>query len=149
MMQENTSTKTDEELKKWVKNQLQSAVKELTEQGLFNTAMVEAKPAWVLPFGLLIGMIREQGESNSFDWFIKGDFPADRVHSSKASTAREAARHFALQWQLEARRIEDHNGKPPGERAPSSVAGKTSSQLVEMAQSLYELVDQDSLWAQS
>jgi len=149
MMPENTNSQTEEELKKWVKNQLQSAVRELTEQGLFNTAMVEAKPAWVFPFGLLIGMIREQGESASFDWFIKGEFPAARVHCSKASTAREAARHFALQWQLEARRMEDGAGEPSGKGETRAVPGKSSEQLVEMAQSLYELVDQDSLWVQT
>jgi hypothetical protein len=148
-MEENSNSKTEEELKNWVKNQLQSAVRELTEQGLFNTAMVEAKPAWVFPFGLLIGMIREQGEASSFDWFITGDFPTARVHSSIASTAREAARHFALKWQLEAKRLENSDQAPAAAESSQNADGKTSEQLVEMAQSLYELVEQDSLWQQA
>lgn len=148
-MQTSPNSKTEEELKKWVTNQLESAVKELTEQGLFDTAMVEARPAWVFPFGLLIGMIREQGETTSFDWFIKGDFPTGRVHSSIASTAREAARYFALQWQLEAKRIEESGSDTQGEELTQPEPGKSGNQLVEMAQSLYELVEQDSLWQEA
>lgn len=145
-MEENPKSQTEEELEKWLNNKLTSAIRELTEQGLFNTAMVEAKPAWVFPFSLLIGMIREQGETTSFDWFISGDFPTARVHSSSASTARDAARHFALKWQLEAKRMEESNQDPADEGTQQNVGGKTSEQLVEMAQSLYELVEQDSLW---
>lgn len=145
-MEEKSRSQTEQELEKWLNNQLASAVRELTEQGLFNTAMVEAKPAWVFPFSLLIGMIREQGETTSFDWFISGDFPTARVHSSSASTAREAARHFALKWQLEAKRMEENIQEPTDGETRSEVSGKTSGQLVEMAQSLYELVEQDSLW---
>jgi len=148
-MEENQNARTEEELKKWVKSQLESAVRELSDQGLFDTAMIEAKPAWVFPFGLLIGMIREQGEVTSFDWFIKGDFPAARVHSSIASTAREAARHFALQWQLEAQRLEGGGAAAHGTEVSKSTVAPTSDQLVAMAQSLYELVEQDSLWQQT
>jgi hypothetical protein len=145
-MQEHSKKQTEEELKKWVKNQLDSAVRELMDQGLFNSVMIEAKPAWVLPFGLLIGMIREQDQRKDFDWFISGDCPTDRVHSTIASTAREAARHFSLQWQLEAKRLEDSS---PGEPETDSFTGQTTQQLVEKAQSLYELVEEDSLWEDS
>ena len=144
-MQENS--KTEEELRKWVKHQLDSAVRELIDQGLFNSVMVEAKPAWVFPFGLLIGMIREQDQRKNFDWFISGDFPTARVSSDVASTAREAARHFALQWQLEAKRLEDASSNETRDDGAGSQSATQS--LVERAQSLYELVEQDALWQES
>ena len=141
-MQEKSNT--EEQLQKWVKHQLDSAVRELINQGLFSSVMVEARPAWVFPFGLLIGMIREQDQRKGFDWFISGDFPTARISSDVASTAREAARHFALQWQLEAKRIEDRASRDSN--GMQSDADQASQRLVERAQSLYELVEQDPLW---
>lgn len=148
-MSEESSSQTEEQLKKWVKDQLNESVRELIEQGLFSSVMVEAKPAWVFPFGLLIGMIREQDQHQGFDWFISGNFPTDTVHSSTASTVRDAARHFALKWQLEAKRLEDHTDDLSTENIFGDDTPNRGAELVERAQSLYELVEQDSLWQEA
>jgi hypothetical protein len=81
-------------------------------------------------------MIREQDQRKGFDWFISGDFPTARVSSSVAPTPRDAARHFALKWQLEAKRVED----------TLNTESESVTNLVQRAQSLYELVEQDALW---
>jgi hypothetical protein len=93
--------------------------------------VVEARPAWVLPYALLIGKIRDKSPSGGFDWFICGDAPLTHVHSSKAGTPREAARHFALQWQLDAAR-----------------QGPAGAALAEKAGALYQIVEDVSLWRQ-
>ena len=149
-MQEDSNNETREALEKWVKNQLNSCVNELIDQGAFSSVMVEAKPAWVFPFGILIGMVREQDQKQEFDWFITGDFPTARVHSTVASTAREAARHFALQWQLEAKKLEDSADDDLSTENLFGIDTKQSvDDLVKRAQSLYELVEEDSLWQEA
>ena len=149
-MQEDSNNKTREALEKWVKNQLNSCINELIDQGEFSSVMVEAKPAWVFPFGILIGMVREQDQQQGFDWFITGDFPTARVHSTVATTAREAARHFALQWQLEAKKLED---SADDDLSTGNLFAGDNTQiiadLVERAESLYELAEQDSLWQEA
>lgn len=120
-----------EKLTAWVREQLHHAVNELMERGAVDSLVVEAKPAWTLPYQLLIGKIRESKQSSTFEWFICGDAPLDHVHSSLAVTPRDAARHFSLKWQLEAaRQGGDHS-------------------LAEKAEALYELVDMDALWEQA
>ncbi|MCU0988836.1 MAG: DUF4826 family protein [Xanthomonadales bacterium] len=119
----------DEKLNAWVKQRMDGAVRELMQRGVVEDVVVEAKPAWVFPFTLLIGRIRDQSGRAGFDWFICGDAPLSHVDSKMAATPREAARHFALQWQLDATR-----------------AGEAGADLVKKAEALYELVQQDALW---
>lgn len=139
-MHENKDSQKEDELKAWIKQHLDAAVQELMDRGIFDSVIVEAKPAWTFPFGILICKIRQQGHAGGFDWAICGSFPTDYVSSSLAATPREAARHFALKWQLEASRQKEVNTRP-------ATAVKVSpGELTEMAESLYELVLQDELW---
>jgi len=129
MTTEDKAQAPGEELEAWIKQQLAGAVEELTGKGLVESIVVEAKPAWVLPFVLLIGKIREQGRADGFDWFIYGDAPTTVALSTVAVTPRDAARHFALQWHLEASRKDE-----------------AGADLARRAEALYELVEEDSLW---
>jgi hypothetical protein len=122
---------TDEQLQAWVKQQLDAAVQVLMKQGPVESIVVEAKPAWVLPYTLLIGKIRDQARLGGFSWFICGDAPLTHADSSVAATPREAARHFALQWQLTAAR-----------------QGKAGEDLAIKAGALYQIVDEDTFWQQ-
>lgn len=119
----------NEKLKDWVKQQLDATVKDFMEQGVVKGLLVEAKPAWAFPFQILIGKVREREQGDEFSWFICGDLPTDRLDSAQAASPREAARHFALKWQLEAERREP-----------------LDEELVRKAESLYELANEDSLW---
>jgi hypothetical protein len=131
MMDKTGSAVPNEKLNAWIKQHMDSAVRELMDLGLAEGVIVEAKPAWVFPFTLLIGRLREHGQLGGFDWFICGDAPTSHVSSTVAATPREAARHFALQWQIDAAR-----------------QGDAGEDLARKAEALYELVEQDSLWEQ-
>lgn len=120
----------EEKLGQWTTETLESAVEALLGMGLTDTPLVEAKPAWVLPFQLLIGKIREQRDETGFWWFITGDFPLDHVDASVAASPREAARYFALRWQVRA--------------ANEAEAG---GDVAEKAESLYQLTEDDRLWS--
>jgi len=128
-MNDLTSPNAAEKLKTWVKKEVEKATHKLMDQRNYTSPTIESKPAWVLPYTLVIGKIREGGQNLEFEWFICGDANLSKVHSSIADSPREAARHFALQWQLEAAR-----------------QGESGADLAKRAEALYELVEDAALW---
>ncbi len=120
------------QLKPWIKEQIDAAVEYLGKKGAFESAFIEAKPAWTVPRQVLIGKAREHGERTDFRWFICGNLPFDHVGSEAAASPRAAARHFALKWQLDAARM----------------AGAAGEELAQHAEALYALADDDGLWAE-
>ena len=134
-----------EKLQIWIKQQVDGAIRELTRSHAFASFLVEAKPAWVLPFQILIGRVRERGgRPDRFDWFICGEVPTDLISSKAASTPREAARFFSLKWQGEAALKEE---LPAGQSAdPTGAARSEDLHLAEQAEALYALTDDPSVW---
>ena len=128
-MNNKPDSEIDEKLQAWVKQQLDEAVQELIGQGIFQRLLIEAKPAWVFPFQILIGEIRKREQGEELSWLICGDLPTSHLRSTHASSPREVARHFALKWQLDAARL-----------------GDEGRDLAEKAMALYELVNIESLW---
>jgi len=116
----------------WTERQLDASIRELMAAGMIDDAYFEARPAWVLPYQILIGRIRKPQDTDDGKWFISGELPIDCLEASTASTPREAARHFALKWQLESAR--------------ESAASEASMQRADDAEALYALVDDESLW---
>ncbi len=147
-MDENLDKPGKAELDAWIKKQLSAAVRKLMHKGAIDSLIIEAKPAWVLPFQILIGKIRAQGQSKDFVWFICGEIPADSLESTVASTPREAARHFAMKWQLEAARHQDQAAPESSTTKPESDRQDLGEQLSEKAEALYELVEDTRLWSQ-
>lgn len=117
-------------LQGWVREQLDVAVTELGERGVFDDAMIEVKPAWTMPLRLLLGKAREQSGAIDFRWFICGEVPLDSVPADAAATPREALRHFALKWQLDAEKLDD----------------KAAAEWVDHAEAVHALVDIDEIW---
>lgn len=147
-MKENLDNPDQEKLNAWIKTQLDDAVGKLIDRGEVESLLVEAKPAWVYPFKILIGKIRAQGESKIFDWFICGDVPTDFLNSTVASTPRDAAKHFSMKWQLQAARHQTLEGRDPSETGPKSDQKDRVDQLIDKAELLYALVDDVKLWQQ-
>lgn len=147
-MDENLDKPGREQLKAWTKKQLDVAVRKLTNPGAIDSMIVEAKPAWVLPFQILIGKIRAYGQAKDFEWFICGEVPTDSLGSTAASTPREAARHFALKWQLEAARHQDLTAQESLGTELESGEEDPGEQLAFKAEALFSLVDDDRLWLQ-
>jgi hypothetical protein len=145
-MDESTDKDQRDELLQWIKQQLDSAVRELIKKNRFDSLLVKAKPAWVHPFQVLIGKVREQDQPKVFEWLICGEVPTDLVGSSVASTPREAARYFAMKWQLEVARHNDLSGQITLRPVPE--LREPGSQLTETAEALYALADDEKLWQQ-
>jgi len=147
-MDKNPDKPGRKKLDAWIKKQLDNAVRKLVNQGAIDSVIVEAKPAWVLPFQILIGKIRAHGHANDFEWFICGEVPTDYLASDVASTPRETARHFALKWQLRAARQQVPAAQEPFGTEPETDRNDPGEQLSEKAEALYELVEDTRLWSQ-
>lgn len=113
----------------WTRQQIDRSVGLIMERRIFESPVVESKPVWSLPLQIMICQVREQGESHGFAWTISGEVPTDCLSSQAAATPRDAARHFAMAWQLAAAR---------DPQADSTLADK--------AEYLFRIVSDDSLW---
>ena len=116
------------------------AVQQFIGHGVLDSPLLEAKPCWGVPPGIVMAKLREQGAMRHSFWLICGaDVPFDYVAASAAATPREAARHFAMRWHLQAARHSTGTGDAVGD--PKQVA-----RLVSQAEALFRFVDIDSLW---
>jgi hypothetical protein len=115
----------------WIKEQLDRAVEEIMNRGIFDEQIAEARPIWSVPQKVMIGQVRIPSEPKSFIWVICGDFPTDVIGSATAATPREAARHFSLKWQMDATRQTD---------------ASATALLTDKAEELYAIVEEDRLW---
>jgi hypothetical protein len=133
----------------WARGMIDQAVQQFIDRGILEGAFLEAKPAWAVPSDVLIGLAREPGGDHSF-WLICGEnVPFDYLASSAAGSPREAAKHFALRWHLEAARMKESASpweNPGAERAAEHESA--GAQLEHQAEFLYRLVDDDALWRQ-
>lgn len=112
----------------WAKEQVDRAVADLMQSGEVHGSMIEGRVSWAMPGRFVIGQVRDKDNLGGFIWVIAGDFKTDRVGSSVAATPREAARHFALKWQLDADKAEADDG------------------LVQCAEELYAVTEHDAAW---
>lgn len=130
----------------WAKGLLDTAVTEIGAKGVFKTRNVQARVVWMLPRQFLIGQAREEGRKDDFTWVITGQLPTDYLASTAAGTSREAARRFALKWQLESARIQQLlSGREPGSDTGAEMEA-TCKRLSEQAEALYTLADQAAMW---
>ena len=147
-MEEKLDKRGREEINAWIKKQLNAAVRKSMAKDVIDSLIVEAKPAWVLPFQILIGKVRAQDKPGNFKWFICGEIPTDYLESSVATTPRDAAKNFVMKWQLAAERYEQRTGTnstPPSSEPQPENPGR---QLIDHAEALYGLVEDDRLWQQ-
>ena len=133
MQTDNPDNAATAEARKWLRRTLDHAAREISERGILEDPLIEVKPDWMLPFALLVGRARGQGEARSFKWFICGEVTLDTLDGAMADSARNAIRSFAMKWQLDA------------ERATSS---EESERLIKAAEQLYPLAEDDRLWQQ-
>jgi hypothetical protein len=141
-----TSISLDEKALAWAREKLAELVTEVTEMGVIDSHLVEARPAWVKADEIVIGQLRDQGSPTEFLWIIGGNTPTDCLHSSAAPTARDAARHFSMKWQLEASRLEDPQERGRLGLDPNVDWEAQAKALVVTAEALYAATEEDQLW---
>jgi uncharacterized protein DUF4826 len=145
-----SNTGADQEaLESWYKPLLDSAVKEMVRIKAITGVAVQASPTWMLPHEILIAKVWGVNQESDFVWSISIDkFIADYVAGTVASTAREAARHFSLKWQMDANRLLDMEENKAPIAKPDIDLKAYSKRLIQYAETLYDLADRDESWEQ-
>lgn len=128
----------------WVQKELNGHATHLFKQGLID-GKVEVGIAWALPGRLCIGTVRSKHDPAKAFWVISGDIPTDHLNLAQAKTAREAAKHFAMKWQLQAARLAESQsvGREPGD---AKLWGGASDELYKKAEALYAITELDEHW---
>jgi hypothetical protein len=121
----------DDVTQAWIQELVDLAVRGTSERNVFDEALIEARPDWALPQRLLVGKVRPQMHPSAFCWFICGEVPLDYLPGNVAAAPREALRHFAMKWQLDAERASD---------------AESADVLIENAEAIYALADDERAW---
>ncbi|WP_417350161.1 DUF4826 family protein [Ferrimonas sp.] len=87
----------------WIRTQFQKANRHMAEKGLI-PGKVYDKECRVLPPFLALWKIMESGSGKRY-WVLSGDLPADLMQDTHIEDARDALRHFSLNWQMKAENI--------------------------------------------
>ena len=148
-MTESSTDANQEALESWYKPLLHHTVKEMVRIKAVTGVAVQAAPAWMLPHEILIAKVWGMNQESDFVWSISIDkFIADYVAGSVAPTPREAARHFSMKWQMDADRLlaMDENKAPVAK--PDLDVKAYSKQLIQHAETLYDLANRDEAWEQ-
>ena len=104
----------------------------------------EGLPIWSIPHQVFLGRFYDKSNPKGGYWYIGGGVPSDHIEQHVAPDARQAVRHFALKWQLQAAQIETGGGDDVAEkRADFADVARNLAQAAEM---LVSCVENDSYW---
>ena len=128
----------------WHQNQQQRIADYVRGIGVFDTD-VTGEWQWIIPFRGMLGQIRPKQGSSPMLWIVTGLLPTDHLELNAAKNCREAARYFALKWQLEAVRLQE-SGSAPTPRLGKIDWNEMESNLAERAGWLYDLMQDNRRW---
>jgi len=136
LQQQEQHAEAEQQRAEWVRNQYQKANQYLAGKGIIpdNVAVTESR--YLPP---LVALWKLNTKDKKSFWVISGDLPTDHMPFSAAATARDAMRSFSLNWQLKAENI--INGS-----AIDKTQQDFANLLVNRAQGLYELFEDDAIW---
>jgi hypothetical protein len=146
-MTESQTEKDNEARRKWFKPILDDVVKEMIARKAIVGAAVEANPAWAIPHQILIAKVWGMGQKNRFIWTISGEgVITDHIAGSMAATPKDAARHFALKWQMDADRLRQLGDSKSPVANTDPHMGNYADKLIKDAESLYDLTEREDIW---
>lgn len=134
-------------LKAWYKGLLDQVVREMLKTGAVEGAAIEARPVWVYPEEVLIARVWNAAQKSRFVWAIAGEgVVVDHIAGSLAADAREAAKHFALKWQMDADRLVQKVKERPDMQHAVAQIEDYAAKLVRSAEMLYRLTEIEDVW---
>ncbi|MCP4323051.1 MAG: DUF4826 family protein [Alteromonadales bacterium] len=125
---------TEEQQQQWIRDQYQVATKYLAQKGIVTESVKAEDSRYLVPLLALWKLTSLNGDKF---WVLCGDLPSDHSSVDVATNAREAIRHFALKWQVQAENLLQAKNKEQTEFA---------NLLIGRAEGLYKLYEDDSLW---
>lgn len=130
---------TEAEASDWVRLQFQRANKFLAEKGILTDRVLTRESRYLVPH---VAVWKFSTQDQVDVWVVNGDVPSDVVGANAAKTAREALRHFSLQWQVQADKIltDEKLSQDPEQQ-------KYAKFLIQSAENLYQTTQVEDLWA--
>jgi uncharacterized protein DUF4826 len=129
----------------WHKAQQQQVADYLRRQQIFESD-ITGEWLWIIPHRAMLGRIWPKHGQNPKYWVITGVVPTDHAEAGAARTVRDAARYFALKWQLEAARLGQGNSDAPriGDSKVDWKAMETN--IATRAEWLHDLMQDNRRW---
>ena len=127
---------------RWVREQHGLMARYAAGRGLIGDD-AEGVPVWSIPHQVFLGRFYDKAARQGGYWYISGALPSDHIPADVAGTAREAVRHFALKWQLQAAQIEQ-GGESNTEKVVDFA--NAAENLSRSAEALIACADNDALW---
>ncbi|OFC70060.1 DUF4826 family protein [Alteromonas confluentis] len=127
---------TEEESAAWVREQWQHANMFLAEKGVIPSTLNHKESRYLIP---VLALWKITGEDNKTYWVINGELPTDFMLVENAPDARDAMRHFALKWQVQAANTLENSESSAQQRSQADF-------LQNRAESLYRFYEDESLW---
>jgi hypothetical protein len=125
----------------WHKAQQQQVADYLRRQQIFDTD-ITGEWLWIIPHRAMLGRVWPKHGVSPKYWVISGVVPTDHAEASAGRTVREAARYFALKWQLEAARLGQGNSSAPQQVDWKAMEGD----IAKRAEWLHDLMQDDRRW---
>jgi hypothetical protein len=132
----------------WGERQREAMAHHVRTASLFAGDIV-AKAVWTLPHRIFLGRVWPKGEALRGYWVITGELvPTDHIEASLAENAREAARHFALKWQLQSARMAELAEAPADavQRSGTVEWRAVADRLRVQAEGLYAIASDPEPW---
>lgn len=146
-MTEKQNTMEANELKAWYKRLLNNVVNEMLRAGVVSGAAVEAAPIWVVPQQILLAHVWGAGQKNNFIWTIAGDAViTDHIAGKVAAMPRDAARHFALKWQMDAEQLRRVAQRKTSSESDAKEIEAYADRIVHCSEQLYDIAARDDIW---
>jgi hypothetical protein len=141
--------KNEEELQafaEWAKGELQRMAEHAHSSDLFHEEAV-GHAVWTLPHRIFIGKVWPKSNRERAFWVISGtELPTDHIDAELAESAREAARHFSMKWQLQSARLGGMDEDRPDVPRDDVDWHRISRTLQAQAEALYGLVEKEEVW---
>jgi hypothetical protein len=129
----------------WHQAQQQQVADYLRRQGIFDSD-ITGEWLWIIPHRAMLGRVWPKHGVSPKYWIISGVVPTDHAEAGAARTVREAARYFALKWQLEAARLNEGNSSAPQVGEAKMDWKALQENISARAEWLHDLMQDDRRW---
>jgi hypothetical protein len=129
----------------WHQAQQQQVADYVRRQQLFDTD-ITGEWLWIIPHRAMLGRIWPKHGVSPKYWVITGVVPTDHADAGAARTVREAARYFALKWQLEAARLGKGNAAAPSVGGDKIDWKAMEGDIAKRAEWLHDLMQDNRRW---
>lgn len=144
MSEDNINPDDHDAVRQWAEPVCKDLAQRLIKRDVL-AGHVRMEVRWAAPGRILLGIAWDDDHPRQRYWVIGGDaVTPDVLPLRVADNPRDAARHFALRWQMTGARMGSagDEGKHPG---LVDWAGM-EERFVEQAEMLYDLTTQDDVW---